>query len=80
MLLETSKRWHKHALEHSPLDNEIEVRWDEYWGCKMMKDRYAYASKTSGMTVDSMASEDLGLLHASVIVLFHTVLLPTKMA
>ena len=64
MLLESYKRWHKHALEHSPLDHESEVAWNEYWGSKLMKDRYTYASKTSGMTADSIAAEDLGMLFA----------------
>ncbi len=67
MLLESYKRWHKHALENSPLDHESESRWDEYWGSKLMKDRYTYASKMSGMSADSIAAEDLGMLFASVI-------------
>ena len=66
MLLESYKRWHKHALDHSPLDRENEVLWDDYWGSRLMKDRYTYASKMSGMSADSIAAEDLGLLFASV--------------
>ena len=66
MLLESYKRWHKHALDHSPLDRGNEVLWDEYWGSRLMKDRYTYASKMSGMSADSIAAEDLGLLFASV--------------
>ena len=65
-LLESYKRWHKHALDHSPLDRESEVLWDEYWGSRLMKDRYTYASKMSGMNADTIAAEDLGMLFASV--------------
>lgn len=65
-LLESCKRWHKHALDHSPLDRGNEALWDEYWGSRLMKDRYTYASKMSGMSADSIAAEDLGLLFASV--------------
>ena len=79
MLLESYKRWHKHALENSPLDHDSELRWNEYWGSKLMKDRYAYASKMSGMSADSIAAEDLGMLFASVIILFYTALLRTDM-
>ena len=79
-LLESYKRWHKHALQHSPLDDESEVLRNEYWGCRLMKDRYTYASKTSGMSADSIAAEDLGMLFASVNILFYTLLLRSNEA
>ena len=80
ILLESYKRWHKHALEHSPLDHEKGVLWNEYWGCRLMKDRYTYTSKMGGMSADSVAAEDLGMLFASVMIIFYTMLLRSNKA
>ena len=63
-LLQVLKRWHRFAREHSGFADDGNVMWEPYWGARLMKERDLYASEMEGMTVDSRASEDLGLLFA----------------
>ena len=66
-LLEAYKKWHKFAREHSPLEDQGRdtwKAWEPYWGTRLMRERNLYAVKSDGMSADSCAAEDLGILFA----------------
>lgn len=63
-LLQSVKRWHKHAHEHydcSRLEPE-DPDWEPYFGSKLMRAREHYSLNTPQMTPDARATEDLGLI------------------
>ncbi|KAI5200836.1 cytochrome P450, partial [Aureobasidium subglaciale] len=58
-------RWHSHAVEHAGCEPRADDSiWDEYWGAKIMKERYAYATKTEHLSAEAKASEDLAMIFA----------------
>ena len=63
-LLAAYKRWHRFALEKSPLDDGSNETWEPYWGTRLVKERFMYSSKMAKMTPSACAAEDLGLLFA----------------
>lgn len=66
-LLEAYKKWHKFAREHAPLEDRGKgawEAWEPYWGTRLMRERNLYATRSDGMTADSCAAEDLGILFA----------------
>ena len=58
------KNWLRFAFEKSGLSKPDDPIWDPYWGAKIMKERFTYAHKMSGMTTDARASEDLAIIFA----------------
>ena len=58
------KNWHQFAFEKSGLSKPDDAIWDSYWGAKIMKERYTYSHKMSGMTADARAAEDLAIIFA----------------
>lgn len=63
-LLQNVKQWHQHAHRHydcSRLAPE-DPNWEPYFGSKLMRARENYSLKTTEMTPDARATEDLGLI------------------
>ena len=57
------KKWHNYARTHSAGYESVgDQDRDPYWGCKMMKDRYATLCDTKNQDHDSVASTDLAFI------------------
>lgn len=67
-LLDGFKKWHVHAHAKSDCSRLApeDPEWDPYFGTKLMKARQDYASRMKAMNAGACASEDLGLMFASV--------------
>ncbi|KAI0407179.1 cytochrome P450 [Xylaria palmicola] len=60
------ERWHKHAwanVDHARDDDSVE--YEEYFGARIMRVRYAYAKKMDRMTDEARAAEDLAMVFAA---------------
>ena len=62
-LLQYIKRWHNYARTHSAGYESVGDQDDDpYWGCKMIRDRYATLCDTKHQDHDSVASTDLAFI------------------
>ena len=62
-LLQCIKRWHTYARTHSAgYESDGDQDGDPYWGCKMIRDRYATLCDTENQDHYSVASTDLAFI------------------
>ena len=62
-LLQSIKKWHNYARIHSPRHHSVgDQDEDPYWGCKMIRDRYATLRDIENQDQDSLASTDLAFI------------------